>query len=172
MRIAIYILLPILLIVSSASAQQKPTPKFQVSCALEPGSPANKGSVDLTISIENVGTSDIYLYRPIEWGWAGVRFRVTNSDGKVVEMRNWTVPPPPLPVYGKENLVGISPTYFYGTHMLINLREYYDLKPGTYFFQVAYRSNYRAEDGFGLPILTFKDGDFLSNKVQIEMPPA
>jgi hypothetical protein len=170
MRITAWVFL--LFVSSLVSAQQKTTPKLHVSCSLEPGSSAPNGILDLNISIENVGTSDIYLYRPIEWGWAGVRFRVINSEGRVVEMKNWTVPPPPPPVYGKENLVGIAPTYFYGTHMHINLREYYDLKPGIYYFQVSYRSNYRAEDGFGLPMLTFQDGDFLSNKVRIEIPTA
>ncbi len=171
MRIVVCNLLLVLLILTQAGAQQKPSPKLQVSCTLEPRS-SSSDSVDLTISLENVGTSDIYLYRTIEWGWAGVRFRLTNSDGKIIELKNWTVPPPPPPVYRKENLVGIAPTYFFGTHMHINLREYYDLKPGIYYLQVSYRSNYRAEDGFGLPILTFQDGGFLSNKVRIELSPA
>lgn len=128
----------LLLVSSLASAQQKAPPKLQVSCTLEPRPSPAKGSVDLTISIENVGASDVYLYRPIEWGWAGVRFRLTNSDGRVVEMRNWTVPLPPPPVYGKESLVGVAPTYFYGTHMRIDLNEYYDLEPGVYDLQVSY----------------------------------
>jgi len=172
MRVIVCNLLFVLLILSQVGAQQKSSPKLQVSCTPEPRSSATNDSVDLTISLENVGTSTIYLYRTIEWGWAGVRFRLTNSDGKVIELKNWTVPPPPPPVYGKENLVGIAPTYFFGTHMHINLREYYDLKPGIYYLQVSYQSNYRAEDGFGLPILTFQDGAFLSNKVPIEIPPA
>ena len=169
MRIAIYILLPILLTVSSAGGQQKPSPKLQVYCTAQAISSATNDTVDLSISLENVGTSDIYLYRTLEWGWEGVRFRLTNSDGKVIELRNRNVPPPSPPVYRKENLVGIAPSYFYGTHMHIALREYYDLRPGIYYLQVSYHSNYRAEDGFGLPVLTFQDGDFLSNKVRIEI---
>ena len=169
MRIIACILLVVLLFLSSAVAQQKSSSKLQVFCSLEPSSSNTKDSVDLTLSFENVGTSDIYVYRTIDWGWAGVRFRVTNSDGTVIELRNWTVPPPPSPLYGKESLVGIAPTYFYGTHMHVKLREYYDLKPGIYYLQISYRSNYRTEDGFGLPILTFQDGDFLSNKVRFEI---
>jgi hypothetical protein len=172
MRIVVCNLLLVLLILSSPGRTATSSPKLQVFCSVQPSSSVANDSVDLSITLENVGTSDIYLYRTLEWGWAGVRFRLTNSDGKVIELRNWTVPPPPPPVYKKENFVGIAPTYFYGTHMQISLREYYDLKPGIYYLQISYRSNYRTEDGFGLPILTAQDGDFLSNKVRIEIPPA
>ena len=43
--------------------------------------------------------------------------------------------------------------------------------PGTYYLQVAYQSNYRKENGLGLPILTFDDGEFRSNKIQIHVRP-
>jgi hypothetical protein len=172
MRIVVCNLLLVLLILGSAGAEQKSSPKLQVFCAVQPSSSAASDSVDLSVSLENVGPSDIYLYRTLAWGWAGVRFRLTNRDGKVIAPRNWTVPPPPPPVYKKENLVGIAPTYFYGTHMQISLSEYYDLRPGIYYLQILYRSNYRTEDGFGLPILTSQDGEFLSNRVRIEIPPA
>jgi hypothetical protein len=69
-------------------------------------------SIDLSISLGNIGLSDIYLYKTLEWSWAGVRFRLTNSSGKAVELRNWTVPPPPPPLYSKEQLAGIAPTCF------------------------------------------------------------
>jgi hypothetical protein len=171
MRVSVSNLLVVLLVVSSGIAQQRPKPRLQIHCSAQPTSFAPAESIDLSISLENVSASDVYLYKMLEWGWAGVRFRLTNSSGKIVELRNWTVPPPPIPINGKEQLVGIAPAYFYGTHLRFSLGQYYDLKPGDYFLQVAYQSNYRNEDGFGLPILTFQDGEFLSNKVHVEIRP-
>jgi len=92
MRIVVCNLLLVLLILSSPGRTAKSSPKLQVFCSVQPSSSVANDSVDLSITLENVGTSDIYLYRTLEWGWAGVRFRLTNSDGKVIELRNWTVP--------------------------------------------------------------------------------
>jgi hypothetical protein len=41
--------------------------------------------------------------------------------------------------------------------------------PGVYYLQVLYQSNYPKEEGFGLPLLTFDDGEFRSNKIQIQV---
>jgi len=54
--------------------------------------------------------------------------------------------------------------------MLFHL-SHYALSPGVYYLQVLYQSNYPKEEGFGLPLLTFDDGEFRSNKIQIQVRP-
>jgi hypothetical protein len=125
----------------------------------------------LKIFVENIGTSDVYLYRNIEWGWAGIRFRLTKANGDVVPLRQHLAPPPPPPpIYGKEQLVRLAPAYFYGTNAKLDM-GLFDLKPGVYFLRVSFGSNYHPSQGFGLPILTSEDGEYFSNDVRIEIRP-
>jgi hypothetical protein len=77
-------------------------------------------------------------------------------------------PLPPPPMRDRSELVELEPGYFYGRHLKLALSDY-DLKPGQYFVAFKYRSNYHAEDGFGLPILTWDDGEIAANKVEISI---
>ena len=160
-----------MLFAGSLLAQQPSKPKLNVSCTAEAASLRSSDTLELKISIENVGASDVYLYQNIEWGWAGIRFRLTNANGDVIPVRQHLAPPlPPPPIRGKEQLVRLAPTYFYGTHEALSM-GLFDLKPGIYFLRVSFASNYHAWQGFGLPILTHEDGEFLSNDVRIEIRP-
>lgn len=141
-----------------------------VSCTGDKTSYTPRDSANLTITLENRGSSEFYIYSTLEWGWAGLRFRLTDADGHIVPEPSHTIPPIPPPVYDKSQLVGLAPGYFFGTHIAFDLSRY-NFKAGTYYLQVAYQSNYPHEEGFGLPILTFADGTFLSNKVQIDIRP-
>ena len=84
--------------------------------------------------------------------------------------RESTIPLPPPPVYDKFQLVGLAPGYFFGTHLVFDLSRYV-LSAGVYYVQISYRSNYRKEEGFGLPLLTFDDGEFRSNKIRLQISP-
>ena len=141
---------------------------LRVSCTADKRSYAATDTVDLTVSLENVGPSDFYIYRNVEWGWAGLGFTLVDVKGNMVRPRQHSIPLPPPPVYDKSQLISLARGYFYGTRLDFDL-THYALEPGVYSIEVSYRSNYREEDGFGLPILTFSDGDFVSNKVQIEI---
>lgn len=68
----------------------------------------------------------------------------------------------------KSELVGLEPGYFYGRHLDFALSDY-DLKPGRYFMAFKYQSYYHDRDGFGLPILTWDDGEMVSNKIEISI---
>jgi hypothetical protein len=156
------------LAVASLNGQEKTSPSLRVSCSASKHSYAAGDAVDLTITLENVGSTDFYIYRNVEWGWAGIGFKLFDAKGKVVQSKQRSTPPPPPPVYDKTQLVSLARGYFYGTHLAFDL-SHYALEPGAYYVEVLYRSNYREESGFGLPILTFADGEFLSNRVPIEI---
>jgi hypothetical protein len=66
------------------------------------------------------------------------------------------------------NLVSLATGYFYGTHLAFDLTQF-ATGSGVYFIEVSYQSNYREDSGFGLPILTVADGEFVSNRVQIQI---
>jgi hypothetical protein len=159
-----------LIVVTPISAQQQEKPVIAVSCTADKLSLAQGDVVNLTITLENRGSSDVYVYRTLEWGWAGIGFTLTDNKGHLVYSRERIIPLPPPPVYDKSQLVGLAPGYFFGTHIPFHL-SHYDLSPGVYYIQVSYQSNYFKESGFGLPILTIDDGEFRSNKIQIEVRP-
>ena len=73
-------------------------------------------------------------------------------------------------MYDKSKFVGLAPGYFFGRRLAFDL-SHYVLSPGVYYIEVSYRSNYRTESGFGLPILTFDDGEFRCNNIQIQVRP-
>ena len=60
----------------------KARPALRVSCTADKRSYAANEAVDLTVTLENVGTSDFYIYRNVEWGWAGI--------GSILSMRRGT----------------------------------------------------------------------------------
>ena len=157
-----------LTLASPLLAQQRERPLLYVSCNADKVNVTSGDSVSLTVSLENHGSSDVYVYRTLEWGWAGIGFTLTNNKGDVVHAKKYVTPLPPPPVYDKSQLVGLSPGYFFGTHMVFHL-SHYTLTPGVYFIQVSYQSNHRKEEGFGLPIVTTEDGEFRSNKIQIQV---
>lgn len=157
-----------LTVVPTLLAQQREKPVLHLSCAADKVTVTSADSVSLTVSLENRGSSDVYIYRTLEWGWAGIGFTLTNSKGDVVHAKKYTYPLPPPPVYDKSQLVGLAPGYFFGTHMVFDF-SHYTLSPGVYFIQVSYQSNYPREEGFGLPILTSEDGEFRSNRIQIQV---
>ena len=166
-RFACTVLVP-LLVACSLYGQEKTRPVLHVSCSADKHSYAANDSVDLTVTLENVGQSDFYIYRNVEWGWAGIGFKLFDANGNMVRPRQHSIPLPPPPVYDKSQLVGLAKGYFYGTHLVLDL-THYALEPGAYSIEVSYRSNYREDSGFGLPILTFADGEFVGNRIQIEV---
>ncbi len=169
MRHFVCIVLFALLPVVSLLARQEGRPVLGLSCTADKPSYTVGDSVHLTITLENRGSSEFYVYRTLEWGWAGIGFTLTDATGHTVPARKPSIPLPPLPIYDKSQLVGLDPGYFYGTYLFFDL-SHYDLKAGLYYLQVSYQSNYSGRS-FGLPLLTFADGKFQSNKVQIEIRP-
>jgi hypothetical protein len=166
--LVLFVVLPVS---TSLFAQQDERPALSVTCSADRPSYAPNDTVKLTLTLENRGSSDFYVYRTVEWGWAGVRFRLTDAAGNSVPEPGGNRPSLPTPpIYDKSQLVGLAPGYFFGTHLRIGLFRY-KLNPGVYYIQVAYQSNHPHEEGFGLPIVTMADGAFLSNKVQIEVRP-
>lgn len=159
-----------LTVVSPLVAQRTEKPVLALSCTAGKASYTRDDTVILTVTLENRGSSKLYVYGTVEWGWAGLRFRFTDSDGHELPAQWLGIPPPTPPVYDKSQLVGLDPGYFFGTHIGFPLSQY-KLKPGTYYLQVAYQSPYHKGDGFGLPILTFDDGNSLSNKVEVRIEP-
>jgi len=159
-----------LIVASPLSAQRQQKPVLALSCTAEKVTLTQGGSVNLTVRLENRGSSDFYVYRTLEWGWAGIGYTLTNDKGNVVHPRERTTPLPPPPVSDKSQLVGLAPGYFFGTHLVFDLSRYM-LSPGVYYVEVSYRSNYGKESGFGLPMLTFDDGESRSNKIQIQVLP-
>jgi len=159
-----------LLAVSSLWAEEKPRPPLHVSCIANQMSYTPADTVTLTVTLENVGASDFYIHRHVEWGWAGIGFKLLDATEHIVRPRKGSVPLPPPPLNDKSDLVGLSPGYFFGTNLEFEL-SHYDLRPGSYYIEVSYRSNYREDDGFGLPVLTSADGEFLSNRVRIVVRP-
>lgn len=157
-----------LIVVSGLLAQQRERPVLALSCTAEKTTLAPGESLNLTVSLENSGSSEFYIYRTLEWGWAGIGYTLTNDKGDVVLPRERTIPLPPRPVTDKLQLVGLPPRYFFGTHLVFDL-SHYALSPGSYYVEVSYRSNLGRERYFGLPVLTFDDGEFRSIKVQIQV---
>lgn len=157
-----------LIVVSPSFAQQREKPVLALSCTAETVTLAQGESVNLTVILENRGSSDFYVYHMLEWGWAGIGYTLTNDKGDVVRPRERIIPLPPPPVHDKSQLIGLAPGYFFGTHLVFDLSRYM-LTPGIYYIAVSYQSNYRTESGFGLPILTFDDGEFRCNKIQIQV---
>jgi hypothetical protein len=168
MQRSIRLLLFVVLAGSSSVAGQGAKPVLGVTCAADRSSYTPHDSLSLTLTMENRGSSEFYVYRTLEWGWAGIRFRLTDAAGGIVPEPGRSIPPPPPPIYDKSQLVGLAPGYFFGTHIPFDLSRY-NLKPGVYYLQIAYQSLYPHEEGFGLPIVTFADGVFLSNKVQFDV---
>jgi hypothetical protein len=157
-----------LLAVSSLYGQVKNKPLLRVSCASDKHSYTANEAVNLTVTMENVGSSDFYIYRNVEWGWAGIGFKLLDAKGNVVRQKQHTVTLPPPPIYDKSQLVSLATGYFYGTHLAFDLTQFVT-DSGVYFIEVSYQSNYRKDSGFGLPILTVADGEFVSNRVPIQI---
>ena len=154
------------LMVTFAVAQGPRKPALIVACLNQKASYTPTDIVHLTITIENRGTSRFYLYQPLEWGWTGLWFGLLDGTGNVIRPKQPAIAPlPPPPLHDKSDLVDLEPGYFYGRELNFALRNYH-LKPGTYSIAVAYRSNYDADDGFGLPILTRDDGEIVGNKIE------
>lgn len=165
------ILLFALIAVSPLLAQQSERPVLAVSCTADKQSVVQGDSLNLTVSLENRGSSDVFIYRTLEWGCGGIGFTLIDEKGHAVHARKpINTPLPPPPIYDKSHLVGLAPGYFFGTRMFFH-PSHYALSPGLYYLQVVYQSNYPKEEGFGLPLLTFDDGEFRSNKIQIQVRP-
>ena len=149
--------------------QQRTKPMLRVSCTADRTSYTATDNVQLTVSLENLGPSDTYIYKNVEWGWGGIWFRLSDEKGNAIRPKEHSMPPPPPPpVHDKSQLVSLAKGYFYGTHLVLDLSRY-QLEPGVYYAEVSYQSNYDAREGFGLPILTARDGTFLSQKVRFDI---
>jgi hypothetical protein len=158
------------LALGSARAQDKTKPVLRVSCTAAKLSYTAIYTIDLTVTLENVGPSDFYIYRNVEWGWAGIWFKLVDAKGNTIRpKKHFSIAPlPPPPVYDKSQLVSLARGYFYGTHLQFDLSPYAP-EPGSYGVEVSYQSNYHNDQGFGLPILTSDDGTFPSNTVGVEI---
>ena len=154
------------LAVGSLYGQAKNKPLLRVSCASDKDSYSANDAVGLTVTLENIGSPDFYIYRNVEWGWAGIGFKLLDAKGNAVRPKQYIVPLPPPPIYDKSQLVSLARGYFYGTHLTFDL-THFAVDPGVYSIEVSYQSNYREDEAFGLPILAFADGEFVSNKVPI-----
>ena len=157
-----------LLAIGSLFAQEKTRPVLRVSCTADKPIYAASDTVNLTVTLENAGPSDFYIYRTVEWGWAGIWFRLIDASGNTVRPWEHHMPPPPPPPVDKSQLVGLVPGYFFGTHLPFDLSRFV-LRPGVYVIEVSYQSIISKDAGFGLPVLTVADGTFLGNKVQVEV---
>ena len=73
-----------LAVVSPLLAQQHAKPVLHLSCTADKVNVTSDDSVSLTISLENRGSADVYVYRILEWGWAGIGFTLTNSKGDML----------------------------------------------------------------------------------------
>jgi hypothetical protein len=158
----------VLFVIGSLFAQEKARPKLRVSCTADKPLYAASDTVNLTVTLENGGPSDVFIYRTVEWGWAGISFSLIDASGNTVRPREQHMPPPPPPPVDKSQLVGLAPGYFYGTHFDFDMSRF-ALKPGVYVIEVSYQSIIPKDASFGLPTLTVADGAFLSNKVQVEI---
>jgi len=157
------------LMATFAVAQGPHKPSLIAACIDQKPVYAATETVNLTITIENRGTSTFYVYRPLEWGWTGLWFGLLDATGNRVRPKQPVIAPlPPPPLGDKSQLAGLEPGYFYGRHLDFALSDY-DLKPGTYFIAFKYQSYYHERDGFGLPILTSEDGEVVSNKIEISV---
>jgi hypothetical protein len=159
-----------LIAVSPLLAQKREKRVLVLSCTADAITLAQGDSVNLTVTIENRGSSDFYVYHTLEWGWAGIGYKLTNDKGDIVRPRERVIPLPPPPVTDKSKLVGLAPGYFFGTHLDFDLSRYL-LSPGIYYVEVSYQSKYGTESGFGLPMLTPDDGEFRCKEIQIQVHP-
>ena len=75
------ILLFALIAVSSLLAQQSERPVLAVSCTADKQSVVQGNTLNLTVSLENRGSSDVFIYGTLEWGWAGIGFILTDEKG-------------------------------------------------------------------------------------------
>ena len=154
-------------LVTFAVAEGPKKPALIATCVDQKASYAPTETVNLTVSIENRGTSRFYLYRPLEWGWTGLSFGLLDATGNRVRPKQPFISPlPPPPLRDKSEFVELEPGYFYGRHLDFTLSDY-DVRPGTYFIEFKYESYYPEREGFGLPILASDDGEITSNKVEI-----
>jgi len=168
MRIGLCILF-VSLVFSLTVAQEPKKPALVIARVDQKTSYTPTETVNLTVTVENRGKSAFYIYRPLEWGWTGLWFHLLDAKGNPVRLRQpVTAPLPPPPLGDKSELVGLEPDYFYGRHVEFALSDY-DLKPGSYFIGFKYQSYYHERDGFGLPILTWDDGEFVGNKIEISI---
>jgi hypothetical protein len=157
------------LMVTLGVAQGPKKPALIAACMDQKASYAPTETVNLTVTIENRGTSTFYVYRPLEWGWTGLWFDLVDVTGNPIRPKQPVNEPlPPLPLGDKSELVGLEPGYFYGRHLEFALSDYH-LKPGTYFIAFMYHSYYHERDGLGLPILTWDDGEIVGNKIAISV---
>jgi hypothetical protein len=155
-----------LLVATCGVAQNPKEPALVVACVDTRASYAPSETVHLTVAVENRGTSPFYVYRPLEWGWTGLWFGVLDATGKPVRPKQPLIAPlPPPPLSDRSELVEVDPGYFYGRHLDFALSAY-DLNPGTYFIAFKYRSEYHQSDGFGLPMLSWEDGEIVAHRIE------
>jgi hypothetical protein len=57
-----------LVVVSAVFAQHRERPVLALSCTADKVNLAPSDSVNLTVSLENRGSSEFYIYRTLEWG--------------------------------------------------------------------------------------------------------
>lgn len=162
----------VLLVAACGFAQEPKKAVLIIARVDQKNSYTRTETVNLTVTIENRGTSPFYIYHPLEWGWTGLWFGMLDANGNRVRLKQPIVPLPPPPLGDKSELVSklveLEPGYFYGKHIDFALSDY-DLKSGMYSIAFMYHSYYNKSDGFGLPILTWDDGEIVSNKIQVSI---
>jgi len=157
----------VLFALSFAAGQAGKKAVLVVACTDQKSAYSAAETVNLSVTIENRSGSTFYLFRPLEWDWTGLWFHLLDISGKPVPLRQPVIAPlPPPPIADKSQLVGLEPGYFYGRQIQLALKDY-DLRRGTYFIAFKYQSNYHNGDGFGLPILTWDDGEIVANRIKI-----
>lgn len=124
MRRFVWMVFILCLAMAPLYGQKKTTRSLRVSCSSDKRSYAAIDAVNLTITLENVGSDDLYIYRNLEWGWAGIGFKLFDAKGNVVPSKQASIPLPPPPVYDKTQLVSLAQGYFYGTHLAFDLTHY------------------------------------------------
>jgi hypothetical protein len=157
------------LVVTVCPGQAPRKPILLAACADQRTSYAPTDTVDLTVTIENGGTTSFYIFRPLEWGWTGLWWGLSDAANNPVRLKHPVLAPlPPPPLRDKSELIELEPGYFYGRQLRLALSDYH-LNAGKYFIWFRYGSSYHTEEGFGLPILTSDDGEIVANKIEISV---
>lgn len=128
-------------------------------------------SVNLRVSVVNVGSEPVWLYSYLVWGSsASLTLRVENAAGTELQPEglddSLTPPPPPN---DKSLFVKINPHHFFGISRELRLDELNIRKQGKYRLMVKYHSPIPEKFGQGLPIWSREKDEIQSKPLEISV---